>query len=113
MRCDPNHERKSTPTDMDKDDNPFCFPRNFTKVRGKSNLMNPGSVQSIHDNARNIKPEWIEGVQFFGKKLLGSANKSMHCSWLLSHAHPTGFRIGGSYQKQLNDDILVNQNILP
>lgn len=90
-----------------RNDNPgFYFPRNFTKTKGKHNLVNPGSVQDIHKNAQDIMPVWIEGVQFHARKLFG-INKIGHCNWTLSHSHPTGFRVGGSFQRQLSDDVLI------
>lgn len=105
MRCSSDKSRFSSNSFCHDTPN-FCFPRNFTKIKGKLNLINPGSVEDIHKNARDIMPVWIEGVSFQARKLFG-VNKTGHCSWVLSHSHPTGFRIGGSFQRQLNDDVLI------
>lgn len=82
------------------------FPSNFTRTKGKDILINPGTVYEIHKNARNIMPIWIEGVQLNARKLFG-INKTGYCNWNFGHSYPTGCRIGGTYQKQLSDDVLI------
>lgn len=105
MRCDKDRFH-FPPTFYQTHKSPFYFPQNFTKTRGKHNLINPGSVQDIHKNARDIMPVYFEGVQFHVRKFFGN-NQTGYCKWNFGHSTPAGFRIGGTYQKELSEDVLI------
>lgn len=83
------------------------FPENFCKRRGVSNKLNPGNVQNIHEKARKIMPDWIDGVQLHGNRVI-NGNSSVFASWVLGHAQPSGFRFGGSFTQQISSSYLVN-----
>lgn len=106
MRCCPD-EYREFPFNLFKEPKKNCFPFPFCKRRGSENLLNPGSIKNIHWNATNIMPIWIDGAQFTAGTSL-EKSKNLFTSWTLSHVHPTGFRIGGSYQRSITDTILVS-----
>lgn len=86
------------------------FPK-FTIIPGLgSQLLNPGSVSNLHQKTRNIKPIWLDGVHLEFRKNFEN-NKIFFCNWVLSHTNPTGFRLGGIYNRALSDHVLVTPRI--
>ncbi|XP_063709361.1 uncharacterized protein LOC134837899 [Culicoides brevitarsis] len=51
-------------------------------------------------------PLFIDGFEVQTRKFF-AINKIGYCNWSMGHALPSGFRIGGTYQRQLSDDVLI------
>lgn len=106
MKCCP--DEPSFPFSLFNGSKSSCFPPNLCKRKGVSrDKLNPGNIQDIHEKARNIMPNWIDGVQLSGNKVI-NGNRSLYASWSLSHSQPTGFRFGGSYQTFINKNLVVS-----
>lgn len=90
---------------------PVTFPLPLRKTEEYKQLLNPGSLKNIHSKALSIMPIWIDGAQLSSGMSYG-ITKNIFCSWILSHVEPTGFRIGGSYRKQIKDNLLVRFSVI-
>lgn len=105
MKCCPD-DFSEFPYNLFKESKKNCFPSPLCKRKGSFKYLNPGSLKNVHKNATSIMPIWIDGVQVTAGTSYGGS-KNMFASWTLSHVLPTGFRIGGSYQRAINENLLV------
>ncbi|XP_052863331.1 mitochondrial import receptor subunit TOM40 homolog [Anopheles cruzii] len=82
------------------------FPWPFTWTTGvRQPSLNPGDMANLHERIGHLRPLWFEGLQLNVTRGLG-VNRSVGCSWTLSHVTPTGFRWGGQYQRRCSDHVL-------
>lgn len=89
--------KKKTPTN---------FPKNFHKTSGVSFLPNPGNFENLYRRTKDIKPQWIDGVELSYKNKL-SQNCTVFSNWVWSHNFPSGFRTGGNFCYQIKDNVIV------
>lgn len=85
---------------------PTNFPKSFHKTYGVSFLPNPGNFQNLFKRTKDIKPLWIDGVEFSYKNKI-SQNFTFFSNWIFSHNYPSGFRTGGQFSYQIKDNIIV------
>lgn len=105
MKCYPK-DYNCFPHNLFENSKKHCFPRYLYKRKGSENLLNPGSVKNIHSQATNIMPIWVDGAQFTAGTSFG-ISKALQASWSLSKVLPTGFRLRGTYHRQISDTLLT------
>ncbi|XP_050088556.1 mitochondrial import receptor subunit TOM40 homolog [Anopheles aquasalis] len=82
------------------------FPWPFTWTTGvRRSPLNPGDMANLHERIGHLRPLWFEGCQLNVTRSLG-VNRTVGASWTLSHVTPSGFRLGGQYQRRCNDHVL-------
>lgn len=83
------------------------FPPSFCRFAGTpTNLLNPGTIRNLHKKARDLTPEWIEGLSLRCAKNF-DVNKTLYAEWLMGNNTPAGFRFGGALSQKDNDNITV------
>uniref|UniRef100_A0AAG5D083 Uncharacterized protein n=1 Tax=Anopheles atroparvus TaxID=41427 RepID=A0AAG5D083_ANOAO len=82
------------------------FPWPFARTPGVwQPALNPGDIANLHERITHLRPLWFEGFQLNVTKGFG-VNRTVGGSWNLSHVTPTGFRLGGRYQRRCSDNVL-------